>query len=74
MKPTYIDLLRARRNASVAFYSMWCFAEAGRFELAMAMQFEFLYNLDELDEIEKSISLSESVAHADAYMIARGWK
>jgi hypothetical protein len=74
MKPTYIDLFRARRNVAATLYLMWNFAEANRFEVAMAMHFEFLYALDELDEIQKSISLSESVAQAEAYVIAYGWK
>ena len=71
MKPTYVDLLRAQRNVESCLYSMWSFAEANRFEVAMAMHFEFLFALDELHEIEKNIDLSESVAHAEAYVIAR---
>ena len=74
MKPTYVDLFRAHRNVAATLYSMWSFAEANRFEVAMAMHFEFFFALDELHEIEKSIDLVESVAQAEAYVIARGWE
>jgi len=53
---------------------MWSFAEAGRFEVAMAMHFELLSALDELHEIEKKLDWSERFAEIDAFTIALGWE
>jgi len=74
VKPTYVDLLRAQRNVTAALYSMWSFAEACRFEVAMAMHFEILFALDELHEIEKKLDWSERFAEIDAFTIALGWE